>query len=208
MTYTPIEWKNGDTITAEKMNKMDNGWSVSDTQLFSETVTVQPASMGNAYIASFEYTGTETPETILVDFNGTEYTCTLATDQYATSQFILLTPTFGSNSWQLITYESGTYNVAVSAVDYQISSDFKGAVDKCVGAAPLPCFDGITTFAEMNEAYYGNRLLYASLPDDAGMYIITSFIPDGDDAATLVLTPTPEDFTAEVADGVFTITWL
>ena len=43
MSYTPINWQTGDIITAEKMNKMDNGWSVesSSQQLFSETVTTE-----------------------------------------------------------------------------------------------------------------------------------------------------------------------
>lgn len=40
MIYTPINWQNGDTITAEKMNKMDNGWGIGEVELFSETVTL------------------------------------------------------------------------------------------------------------------------------------------------------------------------
>lgn len=36
MSYTPINWQTGDTITAEKLNKMDNGWLVFVVNLITD----------------------------------------------------------------------------------------------------------------------------------------------------------------------------
>ena len=73
MAYTPINWQTGDTITAEKMNKMDNGWSMEETQLFSESVTTVAEEWGND--ATFSYDQFINSDVITVTFNGTDYEC-------------------------------------------------------------------------------------------------------------------------------------
>ena len=72
MSYTPINWQTGDTITAEKMNKMDNGWSVttSMTTLFEESGT--SSSRGEAILT---YSEIISADVLYVTFNGTDYTC-------------------------------------------------------------------------------------------------------------------------------------
>lgn len=73
MAYTPINWQTGDTITAEKMNKMDNGWGVENTQLFSETATTEASEYGNEAVLT--YSQLINAETITVTLDGNTYTC-------------------------------------------------------------------------------------------------------------------------------------
>lgn len=42
MSYTPTNWQNGDTITAEKLNKMESGISANDTMNEPFVVTLTP----------------------------------------------------------------------------------------------------------------------------------------------------------------------
>ena len=42
MSYTPTNWQTGDTITAEKLNKMESGISANDTALTPFVVTLIP----------------------------------------------------------------------------------------------------------------------------------------------------------------------
>jgi len=75
MAYTPVNWQTGDTITAERLNRMDRGWDVETTELFSETVTAaaDPDYPEYPAIADLAYTGTDTPDELIVTFDGTEY---------------------------------------------------------------------------------------------------------------------------------------
>lgn len=77
MAYTPINWQNGDTITAEKMNRMDNGWGVTTTRetLFDGEVTTNgdPDYPEDPAFGSIQ--ASITAESIVVTFNGTEYVC-------------------------------------------------------------------------------------------------------------------------------------
>ena len=74
MAYTPINWQTGDTITAEKMNKMDNGWGVQNTQLFSESVTTSVYEGMSFATGTFSYSALISDESVVVTFNGTDYT--------------------------------------------------------------------------------------------------------------------------------------
>lgn len=49
MTYTPINWQTGDTITAEKLNEMDNDTTTIPMECISGTTTF--ADMETAYDA-------------------------------------------------------------------------------------------------------------------------------------------------------------
>lgn len=77
MSYTPINWQTGDTITAEKLNKMDNDWGVESTQLFSETVTTvaNPEYPEDGAWGDLAYSTMITTNTLTVTFDGTEYVC-------------------------------------------------------------------------------------------------------------------------------------
>lgn len=49
MSYTPTEWKDGDVITAEKLNKIENGISTSSSS--SSAILLESA---NRYIATID----------------------------------------------------------------------------------------------------------------------------------------------------------
>lgn len=172
MAYTPINWQTGDTITAEKLNKMDNGWGVERTQFFSETVTTVAGSKLNS--ATLAYTGTASPDTMSIAFDGVDYNCAkqvLDGDSYAygasnptdwtTYPFIL---NHYSGEWWLYTQVAGTYTISASGSDLQVSDNFKAAVNKSidavVSAIPFQCVNGLTTQNEIEEALAACRIVY------------------------------------------------
>lgn len=183
MAYTPINWQTGDTITAEKMNKMDNGWGVSSTQLFSETVTTakDPEYPDDPAWGTSTYSTQITAESITVTFNGTDYICTRIiahegggfTD-YAYGEFNNHEPDFtnypfliytSSGGNDLCTQTEGTYTIAVSADALEVSDTFSDAVNMAVvipdvSALPLRCIDGQTAYVDMQTAFNDGRILY------------------------------------------------
>lgn len=185
MSYTPINWQTGDTITAEKLNKMDNGWSVetSGGELFSETVTTEkdPEYPDEPAWGEFEYTTKIIADSITVTFNGNEYECTLMTDGYDTNYYggwvyngpgdyltdFSVYP-FGIVSETgyvgICTEVGGTYTVKIEAqvTTVETSSNFQKAVDSVVDTSMMPmlCKSGETSIVEMNKAIDEGRLLY------------------------------------------------
>lgn len=79
MAYTPINWQTGDTITADKLNRCDNGWSVesSSQTFFTETVTtaLDPEYPDDPAWGNFAYSTSITAGTVTVTFDGTDYVC-------------------------------------------------------------------------------------------------------------------------------------
>lgn len=215
MAYTPINWQTGDTITVEKMNKMDNGWGVSSTQLFSETVTTAQSQYG--YAAPLAYTTTEIPPaTLTITLNGTDYDCT---QQVSGSYFYYgaspgdfsiypFTVMFNSGHAILITQTAGTYTVSARGEVVEISTTFSDAVKKSVDAdsIPLKCIDGETTINAMQTSRQDGRMMYFS--DGQAFYFINDFISASDNPTAVTFYPTTTDFTAGFdANGIFTIYW-
>lgn len=167
MTYTPINWQTGDTITAEKMNKMDNGWSVESTQLFSETVTTAGDGM---YSAELDYSGTIDDDSITVTFDGTEYTCQRidAFGQYYYGGFTVQGPVFTEYPFAILsdngtnkvyTETASTHAVSVTAGTVETSSNFRNAV-LSVGALPMLCVSDVTYLSEIEDAIAAGQLVY------------------------------------------------
>jgi hypothetical protein len=144
MAYTPINWQTGDTITAEKLNKMDNGWGIQNTQLFSETVTTVAGDFGNS--ATLAYSDWIRNDTIIINFDGTDYTCdkiTLSDTIYGYGgagskaldfteyPFALVSVRNGSNT--LYTETAGTHTISVAAPGMQTSDNFRAAVVASAG---------------------------------------------------------------------------
>ena len=88
MAYTPTNWVCGDTITAEKLNKLENGlaeccgggdagYSCSEewVMLTEESVTTAVIEGDPFAVGNFTYSELITADTIKVTFNGAEYTC-------------------------------------------------------------------------------------------------------------------------------------
>ena len=211
MAYTPINWQTGDTITAEKMNKMDNGWGVSSTQLFSETVTTATTPMGSG--ADLVYSTPITADSITVIFEGVEYevnkidldglygygTMGGQGPDFTVYPFFILSPSETEAPNQIYTETNGTYTVAVNATVVEVGSAFSTAVNS-VGMAPFLCQDGVTTEEEISNAMWSEqRMLYFYA--NGGMYIITLWQAD-----LFNFIPAESGVSAEISDGIFTVT--
>lgn len=172
MSYTPINWQTGEIITAEKLNKMDNGWGIGNTPLFNETVTTAESHGLNQAI--FNYNEYINYNTITVIFNGTEYTCSdiyqggvhnygglgESGPDFSTYPFVIRSVE-GNNS--LITSVEGTFNVSVIANVLNVSNNFRQAVSDVVNLdfkVPFLCISGTTSVLEMDAAVNSGRLLY------------------------------------------------
>lgn len=224
MAYTPINWQTGDTITAEKMNKMDNGWSVDSTQLFSETVTTVDDYGVN--VAQFTYSQEITAKTVTVTFNGVDYVVPRGENEngafygegndgavFTTYPFFIFTASDGYNS--LETETAGTYTVTVTAHDYQLSPDFDSAVNSAVAipdmsTLPFRCESGVTTMDDIDDALYRGRIVYfnySALGQPAKIFYVTSFRIKLGSAPTFTFIP--EDSSISVtfdSDDIFTVT--
>ena len=178
MSYTPINWQTGDTITAEKMNKMDNGWGVSSTQLFSESVTTETIEGESFAMAIFSYSTPISDESIVVTFNGTNYTVNRNGEEgyYYYGDFGESGPSFanypfviesgeeeGGASNAIYTANAGTYTVAVNGASIEVSDNFSNAVNKSVDKSLMPfrITLGETTFNEVATAFNEGRICYA-----------------------------------------------
>lgn len=213
MAYTPINWQTGDTITAEKMNKMDNGWGAESTQLFSEAVTTTQAQFGVE--GALSYSGQVSSPTIVVTFNGTDYLCSAIQLEvggygyggvtagweydFSTYPFALVFSNDDGNV--LATETAGTYTVTVGGQIIEVSDSFKTAVSNCFDAALLPfkCVSGVSTEDEMSDAVANKRIMYFY----AGPYcfFITQVA-----ANDITFIPASQYVTASFVDNVFTVT--
>lgn len=82
MAYDRYTWVDGEVITAQKLNHIeegiadgDNGYECTETreQLFEETVTT--VAQGNYSVSNLGYSQQITAETLIVTFDGVEYNC-------------------------------------------------------------------------------------------------------------------------------------
>lgn len=160
MAYTPINWQTGDTITADKLNRCDNGWGVESTQLFSETVTTEDDGDGN--YAALAYDGNIDADTITVTLDGTEYVCSRIDafgryfyggfnqgPDFTTYPFFIAS---GGGNY-VYTETAGEHTIAVLGSAIVTSSDFASAVSEAVQpliatSGPFPVVIGTTTFSE------------------------------------------------------------
>ena len=222
MSYTPINWQNGDTITAEKMNKMDNGWSVesSSQTLFSETVTTEtdPEYPDDPAGGALTYSTQITAETVIVTFNGTDYTCqrqdgdpgSYAYGGWSNDSIDFTTFPFcifsedGYNS--IVTETAGTYTISASTQSNSVetSSDFQTAVNSVVDASAMPllCVSGVTTESELTAAATSRLMFFKPYSNRPTTKIIT-----GLNSSTQQYNFIPEDasITASIQNGVFNV---
>lgn len=172
MAYTPINWQTGDTITAEKMNKMDNGWGVSSTQLFNETVATEDTGRGYS-VGAIAYSTFIDAESLSVTFDNIDYVCPKldlgGNSGYGGFDLVLEQPDFtdypffifSKNGNQLITQTAGSHTIKANATGVEISSTFNDVVNMCIdGSIPMQCVDGVTTASEMNSARASGRLMF------------------------------------------------
>ena len=201
MSYTPINWQNGDTITAEKMNKMDNGWGVSSSELFSETVLTTAGGQGNS--AELTYASTINADTIIVTFDSTDYECNKITfgESYFYGGFSTSPPgpdftdypffVMSGEGNYLYTETAGTHTIAVNASAIECGANFVSAVNSVLeqmGVAPLELIEGVTLYDDADAAFDSGRLIFFNY-NSQRFYVSTvgfgangvKFVPDSNE---------------------------
>lgn len=122
MAYEKQTWANGDVITAEKLNHIeegiengDNGYECTETteQLFNETVTT--VEHGGMYGATFNYSHPINADELTVVFNGTEYVCPKIISE-------------GDDNAYYGGYDSSAHDVDFTDYPFSISSSNNGNV--------------------------------------------------------------------------------
>ncbi len=191
MSYTPTVWQTGDTITAEKLNKLEGGVAdatlidTEETVLFSGSVTTEEHN--GIYGAQIDCDLSDSPEQIKVTFDGTEYTCEKIDNggglivyggfgesgpDFSEYPFGIVCVTGNSNS--ILTETAGAHQVEITAVTRSINQDIGNLF-------PLIIKNETTNFEEMEDALARNRLMYFVQANK--YYFITdinpiSFIPE------------------------------
>lgn len=213
MAYTPINWQTGDTITAEKMNKMDNGWSVSSTELFSETVTTVAGQMGNS--ATLTYSEPITSETLSVTFDGVDYVLPGTQNPMGylygemgnegpdfTNYPLFIMSTTSSSGNTIYTETAGTHTVSSGESSVEVGDDFTDAVNVAVNVTAKQCIPDVTNISEISRSTTDAVLPYFYSPTYSGIYIIQQA------GTPCVILPENSNITASFGrdDGVFRLT--
>ena len=174
MPYTPINWQTGDTITAEKLNKMDNGWAITNTQLFSESVTTATVENEPAPVGALAYSKQITSDTLPVTFNGESYNLPLTAIELGNlyGEIGKIGPSFTTypvcilsrqnNNNLVYTETAGTYTVSASVPLAETSEAFDSAVAHAENFAVVA---GVTTFQEAVDAFKSGKRMYVLFYD-------------------------------------------
>ena len=220
MAYTPINWQTGDTITAEKLNRCDNGWGVSSSQLFSETVTTTDTGQGYAE-GTFSYVfQSEPPSMAVVEFDGADYTCE-RDSQYGYGVIDDSAPDFTTypfyieptqSATNLYTQTAGTYTVSVGIATVDVSDVFAAAVKLASGT--FAAVVGVTAWVSVFDAMSSGKLVYIVRAESeaAQCNIATRVYYDGEavnpfriSTITALNSPTVEEFVAYNQNGAIQI---
>lgn len=173
MSYTPINWQTGQTITAEKLNKMDNGWSVtpSSSVLCNETIT--SVDDGGMYAAQLSVSSI-TASNITVTYDGTPYQCAKDGDSgYGDSaDFTFTTYPFRiEGDGFIVTETAGTHTVKIEAVEstVEISADYATVLSAT--SQFLRVVQGVTTWQQVHDALVSGKIVYfVSEADETNCY--------------------------------------
>lgn len=169
MAYTPVNWQTGDTITAERLNRMDRGWDVETTELFNETVTT--ADDGDGNYARLAYVGNIDAYTITVTFDGTKYVCQRidADGEYFYGDFDFTTHPFsiiatsGKGSMPAInevyTETAGEHTISAAMSVIESGIDFSAAVNLVADIPIFPLAIGTTTWRQVVGAMAAGKLV-------------------------------------------------
>lgn len=178
MSYTPINWQTGDTITAEKMNKMDNGWSVGTTEQVCFNGTVTTSESSGYIIGDITTESAIAADTIFVTFNGTEYECQNISSEggyeygapysgsYDFSVFPFNIYVESVSNAIIATENTGAYTLSIKKNEESIemSTDFQNAVKQCIPKM-LRCIDGETTKKEADNVINAGGIVYFTVTD-------------------------------------------
>lgn len=171
MSYTPIGWQTGDTITAEKLNKMDPGWSVEtgSQTLFNDSVTTESSEYGNEAEVSMTQI---TADTITVTFGGTEYTAAKLVVEGASGYggvdaewnydfteypFAIVSAT-GNTVFATETAGTFSFKIDADVTTYDASTAFTEIVARIVPV--FRAYAAATTWQEVHDAVKAGKIVY------------------------------------------------
>lgn len=185
MSYTPINWQTGDTITAEKLNKMDNGWSVTGgtTTICDETVTT--VDDGGMYAGQLS-ADSISASNITVTYDSTIYQCAKDGDggygddvNFTFSDYPFRIESDGF----IVTETSGAHTVKIEAVESSadISTDFVTAVSAALPLLRIVQYE--TTWQQVYDAISDGKIAYYIKESDStniDFYLVNSAYFDDD----------------------------
>ena len=147
MGYTKTNWQTGDIITAEKLNKLENGvvnasgFEVSFVTLTEENITSSNL-VDDIYGAAMTYSSWITADAITVTFDGTDYVCSKVIDTTKQTAYGGIdaesTPNFpfgimsenGEN--MVVTETEGEHSIKIVIPNVVTTSDFDMGVNAAV----------------------------------------------------------------------------
>lgn len=208
MAYTPINWQTGDAITAEKLNRCDNGWSVANgvATVFNDSVTTTDANNREVVIEPTEDFSTASEIVVILDnvtYNLTGFddegywTWGAPYNDFSVYPFSIYT---NNGGFIFVSQTAGTYSLQIQAVakTVETSSDFSDAVNSCVNVASsaILCVPNVTHLDDV----LGKGIPFFFNPDYTGsIFIITTI------GSPCVIFPESSTITASFSrdDGIF-----
>lgn len=182
MAYEKQTWQTGETITAQKLNHIEDGitsaqvYSVSEDVRFSGSVTTEKHEGING--ANIDCDLFDAPDQINVVFDGTEYTCEkvvfsgiivyggFGDGGYDFSEYPFAIVVVGErNIVQLATETAGSHQVEITAIAKSVNEDLADLIPV------MRLVNGITNSADALSAFNAGKLLYFTHQD--GFYIVT-----------------------------------
>lgn len=150
MSYEKKEWKNGDVITADLLNHMEEGiaggfgYSLSEQVVFDDSVTTVKETEGDTFAFVDITLSGPLSDTIEVEFNGTTYTTTYMvapvsdklygapidpnTGDYDWSQYPFVIRSDVNGYCNINTQTAGTYTFKITSSTITVTDEFKAAV--------------------------------------------------------------------------------
>lgn len=189
MTYTPINWQTGDTITAEKLNRCDNGWSVTSGTITFANETITTELDGDINFAELTTTQIIDSDSVKVTFDNTEYNCPnlgsgnasyygAAGMDYSTYPFCL----YYDGYIECETGGSHTVEVEGTATSIDTSDNFTAAVQESTPL--LRIVQGTTTWQQVYDAIAAGMIAcYFTEQNDQALafFAQAAYLDDSDD---------------------------
>ena len=199
MAYDRYTWVDGELITAEKLNHIEEGiaegggcdcgfeCTETETALFNETVTV--VEYNGMYTALLDYVASEPITELTITFDGTRYVCqginagarivfggvdpNTQSFDFTNYPFAVL---LGTNESSLFTNTDGTHTIAasVSEISTETTECFKAAVNSAVSPLMVHRFGDYLdkTWREISNALMGRGAVIATQINAEGDYTV------------------------------------
>ena len=201
MAYEKQTWANGDVITQEKLNHIEDGiadagekgYECTETEavLFNETVTV--VENNGMYVAELDYGASKPVFELTITFDGTRYVCQGTFEgggirfgdidpetediDYTRYPFLVI---IGLSSSVLYTNVDGTHTVtaSVSEISAETTECFKAAVNSAVSPLVVHTLGPVLdkTWREISNALMGRGAVIATQINAEGDYTVVPIL--------------------------------